>query len=131
MRFWTHQMLYLGYYAFKTGRNGLGLYYIACMLGYAAGGYFLYLLNPVGTLWMVAASFGITGLLLMQVGQLLSARRGAGGRAGPAVAVPSCCCCVCVGGSDVCVCALTQAATKPPRACNTVDGRARRAGKSR
>lgn len=66
-RYWSHQLLYLGYYAFKTGRTGLGLYYCFFMGGWLSSLYFLYQINPLGTMWMMMISSAITGLLLMQV----------------------------------------------------------------
>lgn len=66
-RYWTHQTLYLGYYAFKTGRIGLGIYYCVCWTFYLSGVTVLYKINPVGTLWMIIFSSFLTGLLLMQV----------------------------------------------------------------
>ena len=67
MRFWTHQSFYLGYYAFKTGRMKLFVYYCVNWTVYVALVWNLMAINPVGTTWMVLFGSVLTGFLLMQV----------------------------------------------------------------
>lgn len=66
LRYWTHQSLYLGYYAIKTGRFGLCVYYCVSWAIYLTGIYALWNANPVGTAWMVFFNSALTSILLMQ-----------------------------------------------------------------
>jgi len=64
--FWTHQSIYLGYYALKTGRVRIFWWYTlswAVFIGIVAG---LWTINPVGTFWMVLVHTGVMGFMLMQ-----------------------------------------------------------------
>jgi len=66
IRFWTHQSIYLGYYALKTGRVRIFWWYTlswAVFIGIVAG---LWTINPVGTFWMVLVHTGVMGFMLMQ-----------------------------------------------------------------
>jgi hypothetical protein len=66
LRYWTHQCLYLGYYALKTGRIGTFIWYSVSWVAFIGIVVGLGSVNPIGTFWMVIVHSMFVGLLLMQ-----------------------------------------------------------------